>query len=44
MDSWNAVILLQRKILKLLAERRISVYILDMDAEGPTLAPERWRR
>ncbi len=34
-DSWNALILLQKEHPELLAERKIRVHILDMDAEGP---------
>jgi hypothetical protein len=34
-DSWNALILLQKEHAEVLAGRRITVHILDVDAEGP---------
>jgi hypothetical protein len=34
-DSWNALILLQKEHPDLLAGRRIRIYVLDVDAEGP---------
>jgi len=34
-DSWNALILLQKEHPELLVGRRIRIYVLDVDAEGP---------
>jgi hypothetical protein len=34
-DSWNALILLQKEHPELLAGRRVRIYVLDVDAEGP---------
>ncbi len=34
-DSWNALLVLQKEQPALLAGRRIRIYVLDVDAEGP---------